>query len=122
MSGDRIDHATEAREILGRLMPRDRENGPQMGRGYWSMYEAAQVDALRGIGHALLAIHETLAPPPVETGPIYRTDMAALASVGRLYLDALDDDPENEALTLVEALRVTEVREAVERFEQATDA
>lgn len=121
MSGDRIDHAAEARELLAWLKP-SRDTGPAQGRGYWSMFEAAQVDALRGIGHALLAIHEALAPPPVGTGPIYRTDMAALARVGRMYLDALDDDPENEALTLVEAFSVTEVREAVERFEQATDA
>lgn len=34
-----------------------------------------------------------------------------------MYLDALDSDPENEYLTLPEAILVTEVREAVERVE-----
>jgi sugar diacid utilization regulator len=46
----------------------------------------------------------------------HKTDLAVLAAVGRVYLDALDDDPSNEYLTLTEALRVTEVREAVERW------
>lgn len=44
-------------------------------------------------------------------------DLFVLAQVGRMYLDALDDDPENEHLTLPEAMLVTEVREAVERWE-----
>jgi hypothetical protein len=43
-------------------------------------------------------------------------DLAVLAAVGRMYLDALDADPEHESLSLTEALRVTEVREAVERW------
>ncbi len=42
-------------------------------------------------------------------------DRAAFVHVGRLYLDALDDDPENEHLTLPAAIAVTAVREAVER-------
>ena len=45
-----------------------------------------------------------------------RYDLRVLAAVGRMYLDALDDDPENEYLTLTEAFLVTEVREAVERW------
>lgn len=45
-------------------------------------------------------------------------DLAVLAQVGRMYLDALDADPENEMLTLPEAYRVTEVREAVDRAEE----
>lgn len=52
----------------------------------------------------------------VEQGQIVK-DLKVLAAVGRMYLDALDADPDNEMLTLVEALRVTEVREAVERWE-----
>lgn len=40
-----------------------------------------------------------------------------LIAVGRLYLDCLDEDPENEALTLLEAMWVTELREVVERWE-----
>lgn len=34
---------------------------PDPGMGYWSHHEAAMFTALRGIGHALLAINETLA-------------------------------------------------------------
>jgi len=44
-------------------------------------------------------------------------DIAILARVGRLYLDALDGDPENEYLTLGAAMLVTQAREAVERAE-----
>lgn len=44
-------------------------------------------------------------------------DLFVLAQVGRMYLDALDTDPDNEYLTLPEAMLVTEVREAVERWE-----
>lgn len=47
-------------------------------------------------------------------------DLRVLAAVGRMYLDALDTDPENEMLTLPEAFRVTQVREAVERQERAS--
>ena len=36
-----------------------------------------------------------------------------LAEVGRMYLTALDEDPENEYLTLPEAFKVTMVREAL---------
>lgn len=54
---------------------------------------------------------------PAEIKQLKR-DVEVLAAVGRLYLDALDNDPDNEALTLVEALRVTEVREAVDRVEK----
>lgn len=46
-----------------------------------------------------------------------RGDVAILARVGRMYLDALDQDPENEYLTLGGAMLVTQVREAVERSE-----
>jgi hypothetical protein len=46
-----------------------------------------------------------------------RQDLAVLARIGRMYLDALDSDPENEYLTLPEALGVTDVRDAVERQE-----
>jgi hypothetical protein len=46
-------------------------------------------------------------------------DLAVLARVGRMYLDALDDDPANEMLTLPEAVAVTDVRDAVERAEAA---
>lgn len=44
-------------------------------------------------------------------------DLDALAAVGRMYLDALDADPDYEMLTLPQAMRVTEVREAVQRYE-----
>ena len=45
-------------------------------------------------------------------------DLAALIPVGRMYLEALDADPEFEMLTLPEAIGVTGVREAVERGER----
>lgn len=44
-------------------------------------------------------------------------DLATLIPVGRMYLEALDADPEHELLTLPEAIGVTAVREAVERGE-----
>jgi hypothetical protein len=46
-----------------------------------------------------------------------REDLVILAVIGRMYLNALDQDPSNEHLSLSSALRVTEVREAVERVE-----
>ena len=46
-----------------------------------------------------------------------RNDLAALIPVAQMYLAALDADPENEMLTLPQALGVTWVREAVERWE-----
>lgn len=46
-----------------------------------------------------------------------RDDNRVLTAVGRMYLDALDDDPDNEYLTLPEAMRVTQVRDAVARGE-----
>lgn len=45
-------------------------------------------------------------------------DLDVLATVGRMYLDALDSDPQHEMLTLPEAMLVTEVRAAVERRER----
>jgi hypothetical protein len=44
-------------------------------------------------------------------------DLDTLLPIGRMYLDALDDDPANEMLTLPEAIGVTAVREAVRRGE-----
>lgn len=35
-------------------------------------------------------------------------DLDVLATIGRMYLDALDADPDNEMLTLPEAMGVTE--------------
>jgi hypothetical protein len=46
------------------------------------------------------------------------TDLSVLALVGRMYLDALDADPENEMLTLAQAFMVTDVRNAVEKLER----
>jgi hypothetical protein len=45
-----------------------------------------------------------------------RRDIDVLVAVGQMYLQALDDDPENEYLILPEAMLVTEVCEAVERL------
>jgi hypothetical protein len=45
-------------------------------------------------------------------------DLDTLSVIGRMYLDALDEDPENEYLTLPAALMVQDVREAVERQER----
>lgn len=44
-------------------------------------------------------------------------DLATLVPIGRMYLEALDADPEYEMLTLPEAIGVTAVRDAVERGE-----
>lgn len=45
--------------------------------------------------------------------------LMVLARIGRMYLDALDEDPENKMLTLPEAMAVTDVRDAVEHAEAA---
>ena len=50
-----------------------------------------------------------------ETIKQLKEDVRVLAQVGRMYLDALDADPENAMLTLPEAIMVTAVREATER-------
>jgi hypothetical protein len=44
-------------------------------------------------------------------------DLANLAIVGRMYLTAVDADPDMEYLTLADALTYTSVLEAVERQE-----
>lgn len=46
-------------------------------------------------------------------------DLLVLTTVGQMYLTALELDSENEMLTLPEGIRVTEVREAVERWKIA---
>lgn len=56
--------------------------------------------------------------PHASCSPAAERDLDALAAVGRMYLDALDADPANEALTLPEAILVTDVRVAVERRER----
>lgn len=58
-------------------------------------------------------------PDRATGGPVAEQtakDLFVLAQVGRMYLDALDDDPDNEYLTLPEAILVTEVRGAVDRW------
>lgn len=45
-------HAEKAADFLSR---------PGHGMGYWSHHDAAMFTALRGIGHALLALNETIA-------------------------------------------------------------
>jgi hypothetical protein len=63
------------------------------------------------VRHALTAI--------VEERDQARAEIAILVPVGRLYLDALDADPEHELLTLPEAIMVTAVRDVVEKWENA---
>ena len=46
---------------------------------------------------------------------VIQRDIEVLARVGDLYLRCLDEDPENETLTLGSAMLTTEIREAVER-------
>ena len=72
---------------------------------YEAGYTAGQADTRRNLRWLAEAYEKASA------------DGRVLAAVGRMYLDALDADPENEILTLVEALRVTDVRDAVERAE-----
>ena len=50
---------------------------------------------------------------PTNTVSIDRDHLSALLSVAYLYLAALDADPDSEALSAVEALQVTAVRDAV---------
>lgn len=86
--------------------------------------EKTQCDECAGLGCARCPrAGENVPEPPAATPDVQLLldNNATLAAVGRLYLDALDDDPEHELLTLVEAYRVTQVREAVERAE-ARDA
>jgi hypothetical protein len=46
-----------------------------------------------------------------------RDDVATLVQPARLYLNAIDDDPEHEMLTLGEAYSIQALREVVERWE-----
>ncbi len=54
-----------------------------------------------------------------EQSATLRHDLDALIPVAQMYLAALDADPGHEMLTLPQALGVTWVREAVERWEAA---
>lgn len=47
-------------------------------------------------------------------------DLEVLAIVGRMYLDAIEADPELEFVSGTQALVLTEVREAVDRVERRT--
>lgn len=85
--------------------------------------------------HIPIHLYQQLGPEPSDDDPPIGTmlapehaahaadavnrldDLAVLAAVGRMYLDALDADPDNEYLAAAEAFRVTEVRDAVERHE-----
>lgn len=84
--------------------------------------------ALLGSLHDAIAgeAYECYSPPPnvesIQADILQRVgqaldDLATLLPIGRMYLDALDDDPANEMLTLPEAIGVTAVREAVARGE-----
>lgn len=84
------DHAAAALHHLNLLTPTG-DNGPAMGRGYWSMYEAAQVDALRAIGHALLAIHAVLAGNPL---PGY-TEVTDPGDIARTFLPIKPVNPDD---------------------------
>lgn len=44
-----------------------------------------------------------------------RGDVTSLWPAAKIYLDAIDNDPEHEYLTLPEAFLLTKVREAIER-------
>ena len=54
---------------------------------------------------------------PTNMVSIDRDHLSALLSVAYLYLAALGDDPDNEALTGLGALRVSAVRDAVAAVE-----
>lgn len=47
---------------------------------------------------------------------ITQREVDVLLSVAQLYLQALDDDPDNKKLTLPEALMVTELRDTVAKL------
>jgi hypothetical protein len=49
-----------------------------------------------------------------ETFSIKAEIVGALLEVAEMYLAALDNDPENEMLTLLEAMKVTYLRDVVE--------
>jgi hypothetical protein len=59
---------------------------------------------------------------PKHGDPQQAEDLANLAIVGRMYLTAVDADPEMEYLTLADALTYTSVLEAVERQEARAQA
>lgn len=50
----------------------------------------------------------------VETLKAQARHLDRLAAVGQLYLKAIDEDPDNEMLTLPDAMWVTDIRDAVE--------
>lgn len=59
----------------------------------------------------------TWLPALVDEVEQLRADIVALLPAAKLYLQALDDDPEHEHLTLPEALLVTALRDAVARHD-----
>jgi len=65
----------------------------------------------------------SLLPPVLRKGHLSQQerDLTTLAVVGRMYLDSLESDPENELLTAFEASMVENIREAVERQEARAD-
>jgi hypothetical protein len=77
----------------------------QIGRLEAGHPEASKLDALA----ALKRIETVLST--------VSRDLDTLLPIGRMYLDALDADPEYEMLTLPEAIGVTRVREVVKRGE-----
>lgn len=48
---------------------------------------------------------------------ISNQELDVLLNVARLYLKCLDEDPENEYLNVVEAVRVTEIRDIVAKYD-----
>ncbi len=76
----------------------------------------AMLDNLRRPGQfapdPLPAYHEN--PTLDRLTPTETNHIGALGRVAHMYLEALDNDPENEMLTLPEAIAVTAVRDAAE--------
>jgi len=81
----------------------------------WEMAYGAAHQAVQVAAAARQVVEQDIAAEQVSGAQ--GRDLDVLATVGRMYLEALDSDPDNEMLTLPQAMLVTEVREAVERRE-----
>lgn len=106
-------------EELARYIAENWGREAVMGRGCWERLELALES--RDMPHADADIQRlddmitNLLDEAWGEHPEASDDVRILVTVGRMYLEALDSDPENEMLTLPEAMLVTQVREAVRR-------
>ena len=77
-------------------------------------HQACEISDLTAETLEFIAAARTALPAALD-------DIAALLPAAKIYLQAIDDDPEHEYLTLPEAFLLTRLREAVKRHNPHTD-